>query len=125
MTFTAFDAQAETSSPSASCPLPSAFDSLLPSALCPLPSSDAQAIAQLEFAIHLTQQSENTAYYEIDSTDDIFGKLYRVWGGEKGINLLGTFYQNLDGFWVSQPCNTSARGSWATDTQAVNAILAT
>lgn len=85
---------------------------------------DAQVIAQLEFAIHLAEQSNEAAYYEIDSNDDIFGKLYRVWGGEKGINLLGTFYQNLDGFWVSQPCNSDERLPWNSDTEAISAILA-
>ncbi|MFN6474356.1 MAG: hypothetical protein RMY36_032385 [Nostoc sp. SerVER01] len=85
---------------------------------------DNQASAQLELAIHLTEQSEQSAEYEIDSTNDVFGKLYRVWGGEKGINLLGTFYQNLDGFWISQPCNSDERLPWHSDTQAITAILA-
>lgn len=84
---------------------------------------DAQAIAQAQLNLYLTEQSDEAAYHEIDSVDDIFGKLYRVWGGEKGINLLGTFYQALDGFWISQPCNSSVREHWATDTQAINAIL--
>ncbi|MEH2458294.1 hypothetical protein [Nostoc sp.] len=84
---------------------------------------DAQAIAQLELSIQLHQQSEQSAYYEIDSIPDDFGDLYRVWGGEKGINLLGTFYQRLDGFWVSQPFNTIQRSSWETDSEAINAIL--
>lgn len=85
---------------------------------------DNQAIAQSQLNLHLTEQSEQFAYYEIDSTDDIFGKLYRVWGGEKGINLLGTFYQSLEGCWISQPCCTTLRDSWATDTQAIAAIVA-
>ncbi|MCC5644752.1 hypothetical protein LC607_17765 [Nostoc sp. CHAB 5824] len=85
---------------------------------------DAQAIAQFQLNLHLTEQSDEAAEYEIDSTDDVFGKLYRVWSGEKGINLLGTFYQNLDGFWVSQSCNTSVRDNWATDSEAIAAILA-
>ncbi|MCC5640361.1 hypothetical protein LC593_31920 [Nostoc sp. CHAB 5844] len=96
-----------------------------PSALCLLPSAfSIQSVVQIEVDNYLAIQSEDTARYEIDSVDDIFGKLYRVWGGEKGINLLGTFYQNLDGFWISQPCNTTQRSEWATDTKAVNAILA-
>ncbi|MFN6537941.1 MAG: hypothetical protein RM021_016435 [Nostoc sp. EkiNYC01] len=85
---------------------------------------DAQAIAQFQFNLHITEQSDEAADYEIDSIDDIFGKLYRVWGGEKGINLLGTFYQNLNGFWISQPCNSDERLPWHSDTQAINAILA-
>ncbi|QKQ77903.1 hypothetical protein FBB35_21910 [Nostoc sp. TCL240-02] len=87
--------------------------------------SESFANAQFQLNLHLTEQSEEAAVYEIDSTDDVFGKLYRVWGGEKGINLLGTFYQRLDGFWISQPCNTEQRSQWSTDSQAINAILAT
>jgi hypothetical protein len=85
---------------------------------------DNQAIAQLDLAIHLIQQSEKASYYEIDSIPDVFGSLYRVWGGEKGINLLGTFYQNIDGFWISQPCNSDQRLPWYSETEAINAILA-
>ncbi|MEH2148598.1 hypothetical protein [Nostoc sp.] len=86
--------------------------------------ADTQAIAQFQLNLHITEQSNEAAEYEIDSTDDVFGKLYRVWGGEKGINLLGTFYQALDGFWVSQPCNTTVRDHCISDTQAIAAILA-
>ncbi|MFN6537930.1 MAG: hypothetical protein RM021_016365 [Nostoc sp. EkiNYC01] len=85
---------------------------------------DAQAIAQFQLNLHLTEQSDEAAEYEIDSVPDVFGDLYRVWGGEKGINLLGTFYQALDGFWISQPCNSDERLPWHSDTQAINAILA-
>ncbi|MEH1920592.1 hypothetical protein [Nostoc sp.] len=88
-----------------------------------LATVEIQAVAQFQLNLHITEQSESAAYYEIDSTDDVFGTLYRVWGGEKGINLLGTFYQSLDGFWISQPCCTTQRASWATDGQAINAIL--
>lgn len=84
---------------------------------------DAQAIAQFQLNLHITEQSDEAAEYEIDSIADVFGDLYRVWGGEKGINLLGTFYKNLDGLWISQPCNTTQRGSWASDSQAIAAIL--
>ncbi|MBD2303042.1 hypothetical protein [Nostoc sp. FACHB-190] len=85
---------------------------------------DAQAIAQFQLNLYLTEQSEQASHYEIDSVPDIFGDLYRVWGGEQGINLLGTFYQSIEGFWISQPCNTTKCSTWATDSQAVNAILA-
>ncbi|MEH1908888.1 MAG: hypothetical protein V7L05_20710 [Nostoc sp.] len=88
-----------------------------------LATLDIQSVTQAELDNHITEQSEQSAYYEIDSTDDVFGKLYRVWGGEKGINLLGTFYQSLEGCWISQPCCTTQRASWATDGQAINAIL--
>ncbi|WP_445634558.1 hypothetical protein NSTC745_06379 [Nostoc sp. DSM 114161] len=85
---------------------------------------DTQAIAQFQLNLHLSEQSDEVAEYEIDSTDDVFGKLYRVWGGEQGINLLGTFYQALDGFWISQPCNSDERLPWHSDQQAIDAILA-
>ena len=89
-----------------------------------LATIEVQAVAQSQLNLYIQQQSEQSAYYEIDSTPDVFGDLYRVWGGEKGINLLGTFYQTLDGLWISQPCCTTQRTSWATDTQAINAIIA-
>ncbi|MEH1780667.1 MAG: hypothetical protein V7L26_16445 [Nostoc sp.] len=89
-----------------------------------LATFEVQSVAQSQLNFYIQQQSEESAYYEIDSVDDIFGTLYRVWGGEKGINLLGTFYQSLDGLWISQPCCTTQRASWATDGQAINAILA-
>ncbi|MFN6475255.1 hypothetical protein [Nostoc sp. DedQUE07] len=85
---------------------------------------DNQAIAQTQLSLYIAEQSEEAGVYEIDSTDDVFGKLYRVWGGEKGILLLGTFYQNLEECWISQPCSTKERSNWATDTEAINAILA-
>ncbi|MEH2033729.1 MAG: hypothetical protein V7K67_29620 [Nostoc sp.] len=89
-----------------------------------LATIEVQAVAQSQLNLYIQQQSQESAYYEIDSVDDVFGKLYRVWGSEKGINLLGTFYQSLDGFWISQPCCTTQRSSWAADGQAINAILA-
>ncbi|MBU7587017.1 MAG: hypothetical protein KAF91_29900 [Nostoc sp. TH1S01] len=84
---------------------------------------DAQAIAQFQLNLYIFEQSEELAEYEIDSVSDVFGDLYRVWGGTKGINLLGTFYQTIDGNWVVQPCHTTQCSNWATDTQAINAIL--
>ena len=79
--------------------------------------------AQAEFEQHIEEQAALASKIEIDSTDDAFGALYRVWGGEKGINLLGTFYQSLEGCWISQPCNTTQRGSWSSDSQAIASIL--
>ncbi len=43
---------------------------------------------------------------EIDSVPDELGELYRVWNS---YHLLGTFYQNLEGKWVAQPCNNDER----------------
>lgn len=85
---------------------------------------DNQAIAQVDLEIYLVQQCENASYYEIDCVPDVLGGLYRVWSGEKGINLLGTFYQNLDGFWISQPNNSDERLPWYSEQEAINAILA-
>ncbi|NMG10432.1 hypothetical protein [Brasilonema sp. UFV-L1] len=68
-----------------------------------------QALAQLELPTYLTQQSSDTAHYEIDSTDDVFGKLYRVWGDQRKINFLGTFYQDRQELWVSQRSCTCER----------------
>ncbi len=82
---------------------------------------DNQALAQLELSAYIQHQS--VPQYEIDSVNDVFGELYRVWGGEKGVILIGTFYQNLNGFWVSQPCHNEVRATWYTSDEAVAAIV--
>ncbi|ARV59165.1 hypothetical protein BZZ01_11440 [Nostocales cyanobacterium HT-58-2] len=84
---------------------------------------DNQAVAQIELSAYMQQQSQEAAHYEIDSVPDIFGNLYRVWGGSCGINLLGTFYQNLSGFWISQPSYSSKLQQWRTSNEAVTAIV--
>ncbi|MBW4635740.1 MAG: hypothetical protein KME30_28835 [Iphinoe sp. HA4291-MV1] len=84
---------------------------------------DSQAVAQIELSAYMQQQSQETAQYEVDSVPDVFGNLYRVWGGSCGINLLGTFYQNLDGFWISQTCCISEPQQWFTSDEAVAAIV--
>lgn len=84
---------------------------------------DSQAVAQIELSAYIQQQSQQTAQYEIDSVPDVFANLYRVWGGSCGINLLGTFYQNLDGFWISQPSCTRERQEWRTSDEAITAIV--
>jgi hypothetical protein len=84
---------------------------------------DSQAVAQIELSAYIQQQSQQTAQYEIDSVPDVFGNLYRVWGGSCGINLLGTFYQNLSGFWISQPSCTRERQQWRTSDEAITAIV--
>ena len=76
---------------------------------------DAQALAQLQLDDNIYCQAQliapdftdikiktAIAKTEIDSIPDIFGALYRVWDGVK---LLGTFYENLEGKWIAQPCN--------------------
>jgi hypothetical protein len=73
---------------------------------------DVQAIAQIELEQYLEKQAFIIAptckikaaisKTEIDSVSDVFGALYRVWNGTR---LLGTFYENLQGKWIAQPCN--------------------
>ncbi|OYE02889.1 hypothetical protein [Nostoc sp. 'Peltigera membranacea cyanobiont' 232] len=58
---------------------------------------------------------------EIDSVPDDFGELYRVWNGS---HLLGTFYQNLEGKWVTQPCNSDKRHCCDTSASAQLLIIA-
>jgi hypothetical protein len=88
-----------------------------------LATVNIQVLVQAELDSYLAQQSQESAQHEIDSVDDVFGPLYRVWRGEQGINLLGTFYQNLDSYWISQPCNSDERLSWLSSDEAVAAIL--
>ncbi|MBW4591763.1 MAG: hypothetical protein KME46_02270 [Brasilonema angustatum HA4187-MV1] len=64
---------------------------------------DNQASAQAEFEEHIDESADAVApEFEIDSIPDDFGELYRVWYGSR---LLGTFYQNLEGKWIAQPCH--------------------
>jgi hypothetical protein len=58
---------------------------------------------------------------EIDSIPDMFGALYRVWDGMK---LLGTFYENLEGKWIAQPCNRDFRPTLNTSDQAHLIVVA-
>jgi len=58
---------------------------------------------------------------EIDSVSEVFGELYRVWNGSQ---LLGTFYQNLEGKWIAQPCNSDDRPCCDTPLAAQIIIIA-
>ena len=58
---------------------------------------------------------------EIDAVSDVFGLLYRVWDG---MILLGTFYENLQGKWVAQPCNRESKFIVNTSEQAHLAVIA-
>jgi hypothetical protein len=80
---------------------------------------------QLRLSSLLEEQSQALSEYEIDSDyDPDFGTLYRVWGGDIGINLLGTYYRDCVTLeWVSQPCRTSEKGRHLTPQGAVDAIL--
>lgn len=65
------------------------------------------ALAESEFEEYIDHLSDPVApEIEIDSVADDLGELYRVWNGSQ---LLGTFYQNLEGKWVVQPCNRDDR----------------
>ncbi len=57
---------------------------------------------------------------QIDTVNDIFGELYRIW---EGIKLIGTFYQSLEGFWVSQPCYSTQSLKWLTKDEAIASII--
>ena len=68
---------------------------------------DNQASAQAEFEEYVDHLADAVApEIEIDSVPDDWGELYRVWNGSQ---LLGTFYHNLEGKWVAQPCNSDDR----------------
>ncbi|AFZ27221.1 hypothetical protein Cylst_5182 [Cylindrospermum stagnale PCC 7417] len=86
--------------------------------------TDEFTLAHLELFTELEEQvaavSPIFPEIEIDSVIDAdFGSLYRVW---RGMQLLGTFYRRLDGFWVSQAFHTSKSEAWVTDVEAVTAI---
>ncbi|MBR8840427.1 MAG: hypothetical protein DSM106950_42195 [Stigonema ocellatum SAG 48.90 = DSM 106950] len=71
-------------------------------------SIDSQAIAQAELNEYIEAQSQEIApEIEIDSIPDRdFGELYRVWHGSQ---ILGTFYQALDGLWMIQSNHTDSQ----------------
>ncbi|KYC42582.1 hypothetical protein WA1_18960 [Scytonema hofmannii PCC 7110] len=86
---------------------------------------DEQAVAQQELNKYIEVQSETIAPeqpIEIDSDyDPRFGTMYRVW---HSFHLLGTFYQDLDGKWIAQPCNSEFRPRLNTPDQAQLVIIA-
>jgi hypothetical protein len=68
---------------------------------------DNQALAQSEFEEYVDELADEIApEFEIDSVPDELGELYRVW---QGIQLIGTFYQNIEGKWIAQPCCNDER----------------
>lgn len=82
---------------------------------------DEQEIAQMEFEQHIDQQAQDLApEYEIDSVEEVFGTLYRVW---KSYHFLGSFYQDFYGKWVAQPANSGIRPRLNTDIQAQLVII--
>ncbi|MBC1214190.1 hypothetical protein GNE08_08130 [Trichormus variabilis ARAD] len=83
---------------------------------------DDQTLTQSELEGYVDQLTDPTPpEIEIDSVMDVFGELYRVWNGWQ---LLGTFYQNLEGKWVAQPCNSDERPCYETALQAQLLIIA-
>ncbi|WP_375477015.1 hypothetical protein [uncultured Nostoc sp.] len=83
---------------------------------------DDQTLTQSEFEEYVNQVHDPAPpEIESDSVTDDFGELYRVWNGSQ---LLGTFYQNLEGKWVAQPCNKDERPCFETPLQAQLIIIA-
>ncbi len=83
---------------------------------------DNQTSAQSEFEEYIDQLAETIApEIEIDSVPDELGELYRVWNS---YHLLGTFYQNIEGKWVAQPCNSDDRPCCDTPMAAQIIIIA-
>ena len=82
-----------------------------------------QVLAQSELEEYINEQAEVIApEVEIDSiSDGDFGELYRVWDG---MQLLGTFYQNLEGKWVAQSCSSDKPICCDTSDLAVTIIVA-
>ncbi len=69
---------------------------------------DNQTSSQFTFEEYIDEiVDEKVPEIEIDSVKDVdFGELYRVWNGSQ---LIGTFYQNLEGKWVGQACDRDER----------------
>ncbi|BAZ25518.1 hypothetical protein NIES4073_64230 [Kalymmatonema gypsitolerans NIES-4073] len=80
-----------------------------------------QASAQVEFEEYIELADSETPEIEIDSVRDEFGELYRVWNSSQ---LLGTFYKNLEGKWIAQPCNSDKRPCCNTPDEAQLIIMA-
>ena len=85
--------------------------------------ADEQNAAQEELNEYVEAQAQVLApEVEVDSDfDPNFGIMYRVWFG---YHLLGTFYQDMSGKWISQPCNSSFRPQLNTPEQAQLVIIA-
>ncbi len=82
---------------------------------------DSQAVTQPEFEKYISSLAEKIEpEFEIDSIPDDLGELYRVWYGSR---LLGTFYQNIQGKWIAQPCNTSEKTCCETPDAAQAVII--
>ncbi len=77
--------------------------------------------AMREPQVVLLTQKQLPNEYEVDSVEDLdFGALYRLWFGW---NLLGSFYQALDGKWVAQPSLITCEERFDTAEKAQQAII--
>ena len=96
--------------------------------------ANVQALPQQELEAYLYHQAQliapdtseiqvkpETSKTEIDSVKDVFGTLYRVWDG---MVLLGTFYENLQGKWIAQPCNRESKFKVNTSEQVHLTVIA-
>ncbi|BAZ19034.1 hypothetical protein NIES4071_109190 (plasmid) [Calothrix sp. NIES-4071] len=80
-----------------------------------------QAMIVIERAVAVPTEQQLPNEYEVDSVEDSdFGPLYRLW---KGWNLLGSFYQALDGKWVAQPSLITCEERFDTALIAQQAII--
>lgn len=86
-------------------------------------SIDEQIIAQAELSAYIESLAQEIApEIEIDSTlDNDFGTLYRVW---HSYNLLGTFYQVVNGSWIVQSSYTDQKPRCSTAAGAQLLIIA-
>ncbi|OKH31170.1 hypothetical protein NIES2101_41795 [Calothrix sp. HK-06] len=76
---------------------------------------------RIERTVVVQLEHHHPREYEIDSVEDSdFGALYRLWFGW---NLLGSFYQALDGKWVAQPSLIVCEERFDTAEKAQQAII--
>jgi len=89
------------------------------------PFRDSFALAHLELFADLEAQAVAVSplppAIEIDAAPDPdFGALYRVW---RGMALLGSFYINHDGFYITQPLYSDTKTQHPTEPAAIQAIV--
>ena len=68
-----------------------------------------QSMIDVQIDALKTHYSNGDIYpkYEIDKKEDgDFGDLWRIW---HGFYLVGTFYEDVDGYWIPQPVKSDYR----------------
>lgn len=81
---------------------------------------ESQVLMELEQYDH-EQFEQLPEGYEVDSVENTGAdRQYRLW---KGWNLLGIFYQDLDGKWSIDSCNSDCCMKLDTHIQAIKAII--